>query len=146
MKEETFLVSSFRVHLRKQKQISMRKIVFGILVVLATAAGGAELELDTDLMHSIEDTNKSLASNIALKDAKAATSDSNDLNNMFDQVQIFFVQKGDAENAVDLAKKSKELTSDIIKAINANDYDSATNAATALSRNCRTCHTFYKKD
>jgi hypothetical protein len=122
---------------------------FGFSAVLAMVSVNAdemEMEMDSDLMHSIEDSNKSLSSNIALKDAKAATADSKDLNAMFDKVQTFFVTKGSADDAVDLAKKSKELTDSIVTAVNANDFDSASNSATALSRNCRTCHTFYKKD
>jgi hypothetical protein len=129
----------------------MRNVImfFGFSAVLAMVSVNAdemEMEMDSDLMHSIEDSNKSLSSNIALKDAKAATADSKDLNAMFDKVQTFFVTKGSADDAVDLAKKSKELTDSIVTAVNANDFDSASNSATALSRNCRTCHTFYKKD
>ena len=126
----------------------MRKIfAFCLSLLFASGAiGAAEIELDTDLMHSIEDTNKSLASNIALKDTKAALSDCKELNGMFEQVQTFFTQKGNADDAVDLARKSKDLTVEIVKQIGGKDFDSATNSATALSRNCRTCHTFYKKD
>jgi hypothetical protein len=119
---------------------------FGIFAVLTASVSSAEMELDTDLMHAIEDTNKSLSSNIALNDAKASTSDSKELNQMFEQVESFFVKKGGAENAVELAKKSKDLTIDIVKAVDAKNFDSASSAATALSRTCRTCHTFYKKE
>jgi hypothetical protein len=126
----------------------MRNLImfFGIFAVLTASVSSAEMELDTDLMHAIEDTNKSLSSNIALNDAKASTSDSKELNQMFEQVESFFVKKGGAENAVELAKKSKDLTIDIVKAVDAKNFDSASSSATALSRTCRTCHTFYKKE
>lgn len=126
----------------------MRKVIVlcGLLSVLAASVHSAESELDTDLMQSIDDTNKSLSSNIALKDAKAATADSKELNEMFDKVEVYFVNKGGADDAVDLARKSKDLTQQIAHAVDQHDFDSASNSATALSRNCRTCHTFYKKE
>jgi len=69
-----------------------------------------EEELSTDLMQSIEDTNKSLASNIATQNAKGATSDAKELNEMFSQVETFYVHKSDAVDAVELARKSKNLS------------------------------------
>jgi hypothetical protein len=128
----------------------MRKVIVlcGLLSALGLAASvhSAESELDTDLMQSIDDTNKSLSSNIALKDVKAATADSKELNDMFDKVEVYFVNKGGADDAVDLARKSKDLTQQIVRAVDQHDFDGASNSATALSRNCRTCHTFYKKE
>ncbi|MGZ5780098.1 MAG: hypothetical protein ACXWIN_03970 [Burkholderiaceae bacterium] len=126
----------------------MRKvmIVMALLSMLTSPVRSAETDLDTDLMQSIEDTNKSLSSNIALKDGKAATSDAKELTDMFSKVESFFVKKGGAENAVDLAKKSKNLAIEIVKYVEGKNFDAATDSATALSRTCRTCHTFYKKE
>jgi hypothetical protein len=114
--------------------------------LLSASVTANETELDTDLMQSIEDTNKSLSSNIALKDAKAAVSDSKELNEMFGKVQTYFEQKGGADDAVDLAKKSRTLTESIVSSVGHSDFDTATESATTLSRTCRTCHTFYKKE
>jgi hypothetical protein len=124
-----------------------RKAAVVLLAMLAVSVSvvSAEAELDTDLMQAIEDTNKSLSSNIALKDAKASTADAKELGDMFSKVETYFVHKGDAPDAVDLSKKSKDLAADIVKSVGANDFDTATNASTTLSRTCRTCHTFYKK-
>lgn len=126
----------------------MRKvslIFLGFFLVLTTSVKSAQAELDMDLMQAIEDTNKSLSSNIAIKDQKASTSDAKELEQMFSKVETYFVEKGDAPDAVDLAKKSKELSLEIVKSVTAQDFDTATDAATTISRNCRTCHTFYKK-
>lgn len=126
----------------------MRKVMTLSAALLLLAAGvvkSAQSELDTDLMQAIEDTNKSLSSNIALKNAQASTADAKELGEMFAKVETFFVEKGDAHDAVDLAKKSKDLAGDIVKSVAASDFDTATNASTTLSRTCRTCHTFYKK-
>ncbi len=121
-------------------------ITFAALALLSTSVTANETDLDTDLMQSIEDTNKSLSSNIALKDGKAAVSDSRELNEMFGKVQAYFEHKGGADDAVDLAKKSRNLTETIVAAVGNKDFDTATDSATTLSRTCRTCHTFYKKE
>jgi hypothetical protein len=121
-------------------------LTFAAILLLPLSVAADEAGLDTDLMQSIEDTNKSMSSNIALKDAKAAVSDSKELNEMFSKVQTYFEQKGGAADAVDLAKKSRTLTDTIVAAVGHNDFDTATESATTLSRTCRTCHTFYKKE
>jgi len=128
----------------------MRKATaaIGTLLALSVLAGGvrsAQDELDTDLMHSIEDTNKSLASNIAVKETKGASSDAKDLSEMFAQVEAYYTKKGDAADAVELAKKSRELSARILQSVGASDFGAATDSATTLSRTCKTCHSFYKK-
>lgn len=125
----------------------MRKVIVLFAVSMALSAGvrSAE-ELSVDLMQSIEDTNKSLSSNIALSNKQAATADAKELTQMFAQVETFFDHKGDAKNAVDLARQSKELSTEIVGFVAVDNFESATTAATTLSRTCRTCHTFYKKE
>jgi hypothetical protein len=121
-------------------------IAFGAALFVSAGLALAAVELDTDLMQNIDDTNKSLSSNIALKDSKAAIADAKSMNAMFGTVETYFVQKGDAANAVELTKQSRELTLAIVNAVTANNYDAATDAATTLSRTCKKCHTFYKKE
>ncbi len=119
--------------------------LFSILLLVAGSAWSAEVDMDTDWMKDIEDANKNLSSNIALKNAVAASADTKELAGLFTKVEAFFVAKGDAHDAVDLSKKSLDLTSEISRSISANDFDKATDSATTLSRTCRTCHTFFKK-
>lgn len=125
----------------------MRKwiIVVGVLAALVGGVRAADGELDMDLMQTIEDTNKSMASHIATGDAAGSTSDAKELHALFTQVEAHFVAKGDAADAVDLSRKSKDLAASIVKSVGAKDFGAASNAATDLSRACRTCHTFYKK-
>ncbi len=126
----------------------MRKVLLICFLVASSITGlcFADGDLDMDLMQNIEDLNKSLSSNLSLKDAKGSTADAKELNRLFITVEEHFVKRGDAQNAVDLSKKSKDLTVEIINAVSANKFDAATDAATNLSRTCRTCHTFYKKE
>lgn len=126
----------------------MRKPLVAIVVSLLASAAvmAADGEMQIELMQNIEDVNKSLASNIALSNKAGATSDAKELTAMFAEVEAHFQQKGDAANAVELATQSKNLSADIVKLVGENNFDAASTASTTLSRTCRTCHTFYKKE
>ena len=115
------------------------------LTCASVRSAEAPAELGTDLMQAIDDSNKSLSSNIALKDAKARASDARDINQDFVQVEAFFAARPDAHDAVDLARKTRELTDVIVRSVGGGNFDAAADSATELSRTCRTCHTFYKK-
>lgn len=125
----------------------MRKVMvaIGLLGLLGGVVRAADVELDMDLMQTIEDTNKSLSSNIATRNVDGSTTDAKELEALFGKVEAHFVAKGGADDAVDLSKKSKDLAAAIIKSVSGKDFDSASESATTLSRTCRTCHTFYKK-
>lgn len=120
-------------------------VLLGAFLVLIGSVSSAQNELDPDLMLAIEDANKSLASNVAIKDVKGSVANARELDEMFSKVEVFFVEKGEAHDAIDLSRKSRALSQGIVKSVESGDFEAATNAATDLSRTCRTCHTFYKK-
>ncbi len=131
----------------RRSGIGGRFIGWGLACALL-AAGAAladTADLDADVMRAIEDANKSLASNIALGNAASSTSDAAELETMFAQVEAHFAARGNAQKATELARASRELSQQVIKSVAAQDFGAATEAATTLSRTCRTCHTFYKK-
>ncbi|HYR26521.1 MAG TPA: hypothetical protein VEQ09_11870 [Aquabacterium sp.] len=125
----------------------MRKVVilFSVLLVLAGVARAADAVLDMDLMQTVEDTNKSLSSNIALQDAAASTKDARELHELFKTVEAHYVSKPDAADGVQLSRKSLTLTQQIIQQVGAKDFTGASESSSALSRTCRACHTFYKQ-
>lgn len=130
-----------------RKRLLLAHLLFASSVSLASIFVTAEeAELDMDLMQNIEDTNKSLSSNIAQEKISESKTDAQALDSMFAIVETHFVKKGDAENAVELAKKSRTLATNIIQSVDSKNFESATNSATELSRACRSCHTFYKKE
>ncbi|MFP5391936.1 MAG: hypothetical protein ACLGI6_10395, partial [Gammaproteobacteria bacterium] len=53
---------------------------------------------------------------------------------------------GDGLSAVELARQSRDLSTQIVGLVGAGNFGEASNASTTLSRACRTCHTFYKKE
>lgn len=129
----------------------MRKKLLPLLLVatLVSAFTGpvisAELQIDDDFMRTVEDTNKSLASNIAGRDAKSSLIDAKELEGMFAQIESYYQSKADAEEALKLTRKSKDLSVEIKQLIGAKDFDTATTKATDLSRACKSCHNHYKK-
>lgn len=125
----------------------MRKLVmlFGVLLTLAGVVRAADAVVDMDLMQTIEDTNKSLSSNIAIQDAAASTKDAKELHELFGTVEAHYVAKGDAADGVELSRKSLQLSDQIMKQVGAKNFTGASESATELSRTCRACHTFYKQ-
>lgn len=120
----------------------------GVAALLLGLIGSARCEapsIDTELMQRIEDANKNLASNLATGDEAAADADAAELDTLFIQVETFYDGKPDAPDAVELARKSLQLTRRIRAAVGGGDFGTAQNAAIDLSRTCKTCHNFYKK-
>ena len=125
--------------------LALSAVLAGSIATGSVRSAEAPPELGTDLMQAIEDSNKSLSSNISLKDAKASAADAKDINQAFIQVEAYFAARPDAHDAVELARRTRELTDQIAQQVGSGHFDAAADSATALSRTCRTCHTFYKK-
>lgn len=125
-------------------------IAIGSSLLIGTTSFAEETELDMDLMQTIEDTNDSLSSHIALGEAEGALEDAKTLNELFAVVEEHYTKEvaagKDFAEAVDLSKKSLKFSSEIKIFIEQNDFDSAANTATDLARTCKTCHNFYKED
>jgi hypothetical protein len=126
----------------------MRKKInlFGIIFVLASSLVYAEAEFDfEELMESIDNNSHNLQGSIANKDANATTALAKDMQNQFKLVEGFFEKRGNAADAVIDAKKYEDLAAQIVKYVEANDYDSASNTAIEISKACDTaCHDTYK--
>lgn len=117
---------------------------FWLLAALFTAIT-ASAEVDRDFMTEMDDLNKSLSSNIAVSDAKAAASDASEMKKMFDEVEAFFIKKTDAPDGVKWAQESRDLAAAIAKSVAANDFNTASQTAVTLSKTCKACHKIYKK-
>lgn len=124
--------------------VSVFVLVFSLLV--SYPAFAEEAEMDMDLMQTIEDTNDSLSSNVALEDAEASLADAQTMQELFITVEDFFKQQPDSAEALELTIKSKHLLGDIVQQVSSGDFESAANSATDLARACKTCHNFYKED
>lgn len=102
--------------------------------------------IDEDYMQIMEDRQKSLSSNLAQKNVRAATEDAKELEDMFGEVSGYYQQKGNAQDAQDWSKESRDLAAAITKYVATKDFDTAAASATTLAKNCKACHRVYKKD
>lgn len=129
----------------------MKKTIYPYLAITLftmaamTAPIASYSEVDGDFMTAMDDLNKSLTSNLALKDAKASASESTEMQKMFEEVEAFFLKKADAADGVKWAQESRAFAAEIAKSVTANDFDAASQSAVALSKTCKACHKIYKK-
>ncbi|MEQ1530123.1 MAG: hypothetical protein ABL925_12465 [Methylococcales bacterium] len=123
----------------------MKKIV-GMVLFLISGLVVAEAEFDfEELMESIDNNSHNLQGSIAGKDAAGTTALAKDMQNQFKLVEGFFEKRGNAQDAVVDAKKYEDLAAEIVKLVEANDFDAASNKAIEISKACDTaCHDTYK--
>lgn len=128
----------------------MRKICVTLLTFIALGVVSAHavdiVPMDSDLMLTIEETNDSLSSNIAMEEGEVALMDAEILSELFASVETHYKNEPDSEEAYELTLKSNALIAHIIEQVKGNDFESAANSATDLARTCKSCHNFYKED
>jgi cytochrome c556 len=127
-----------------------KKALVACVVQLALLGSGlcaaAAIDIDADLMRGIDDTAKSLDSNVAQKDGKAAAADARSLVDTFARIESHYGEKPETADAVGFAHHTQDLAAQTLKAIDAQDFDAAGDAVAQLTRSCKTCHEVYKKD
>ena len=126
----------------------MRKPLLFLLAQLALlgAVASEPVDIDADLMRGIDDTAKSLDSNVAQKDAKTASAEARELVETFARIEAHYATKPDKADAVNFAHRTQTLAAQALQAIEARDFDAAGEAVNQLTRSCKSCHDVYKKD
>lgn len=110
-------------------------------------AGTVNLDLsdfNDDVMRDMDDTMKSLDSNIATRNPAAAAKDAQSIQAGLRWAQEYFAKKGSLEDALRWAKQGQELAQGIAKSTQAGDFDTSLTQYDALVKNCRACHDVYK--
>jgi hypothetical protein len=126
----------------------MRKMIklCGVIFVLATGIVYAEAEFDfEELMESIDTNSHNLQGNIANKDTNSTIALAQEIQNQFRLVEGFFEKRGNSADAVTDAKRYEDMAAEIMKLVEANDFEAASNKAIEISNACDTaCHDTYK--
>lgn len=126
----------------------MHKMInlFGIVLVLASSIATAESEFDfEELMEAVDNNTHNLQDSITNKDRDSAIALAKELQNAFKLVEGFFQKRGNAADAVADSKIYQDNAAAIVKFVEANDYDSASNKAIEISKSCdQACHDTYK--
>jgi hypothetical protein len=116
-----------------------------MLVTLASAATNIDLtDFDDDVMKNMDDTVKSLDSDIAGRNVKSAQADAGTVRDGLRWAEEYFARKGNVADAVQLAKQGQELAADVAKSAAMNDFDAALTSYDSLMKTCRRCHDAYK--
>lgn len=120
--------------------------LFGIVFALVTGIVYAEAEFDFEaLMETIDTNSHNLQDNITNKNSASAIALAKDIQNEFKLVEGFFDKRGNAADAVTDAKRYQDMASEIVKFVEASDFEAASNKAIEISKACDTaCHDTYK--
>jgi cytochrome c556 len=76
--------------------------------------------------------------------AEAAASAST-LADRYQEMEGYFVARGNAEEAVKLSREGEALLATVRGALEHNDLRAASDAAVSLGRACRSCHVNFKR-
>jgi len=130
------------------KGLLLATLVSALCCVLARAQGvHVELDLtdfDDDSMRDMDDANKDLQPVLGAKNAQAALTDAQVIQNVLRETEAYFTKKGGAERGVKIARDGEADVAAVIAALSHNDFDGAAAAARATAKNCRSCHDIYK--
>jgi len=119
----------------------------GALMALAASVMAAEIDFsdfNDDLMQSMDDAIKELDSNVGGKDAKASLANAEVLREGFAWAEKYFAAKPEAPRGEGFAREGKDHLETLVKSIEANDFDAASNGVRAVVRSCKACHEVYK--
>lgn len=120
--------------------------LFGLALILATGIAYAEAAFDFEtLMETIDTNSRNLQGSLSGKDAAASIELAKKMQSDFKLVEGFFEKRGNSADAVVDAKKYEDLAAEVVKFVEANDFDNASNKALELTKNCdNACHDAYK--
>ena len=119
----------------------------GVLLALAASVMAAELDLsdfDDDLMRSMDDAVKELDSNVGGQDAKASLANAAVLEEGLAYAEKYFAAKPEAPLGAGYAREGKEHLATLVKALEAGNFDAASNDVRAVVKTCKACHEAYK--
>jgi hypothetical protein len=134
----------------------MRAIGIAVLGALSIAvgltgsqvlAGTVNLDLsdfDDDVMHGLDDTMKTLDSDIATRNVKSVAGDTRSIQESLSWAQEYFTRKGNLDDAVRWAKQGQDFAAAIARSAEASDFDTSLSKYDSLVKTCRACHDVYK--
>jgi hypothetical protein len=126
----------------------MRKMNYlsGILFLLLSTLVYAEADFDfEELMETLETNAHNLQDSITNKDIDGSIALANEMLSQFKLVEGYFEKRGDAADAVSDAKRYEDMTAELVKFVQASNFEAASNQAIEISKSCDTaCHDTYK--
>lgn len=101
-------------------------------------------DVDSYLMQDMETALKDLEPVLVAGNADAALADAEVLRDGLQYTYDYFVAKGNAEDAVEIAAEGQETIARVFTALRSKDLQAAIAAARDTAKNCKACHDIYK--
>ena len=124
-----------------------RRFVVTCAAILALTGGVGRTQTVDDFdawMRTIDERIQDVQGKIAAKDTTGVSDDARVLRDTFKQVADFWIARGNAPDAVDLARQASERAADVAKAAVEKDFDGASSQAIKIADTCTTCHRMYR--
>lgn len=118
-------------------------LVACLLVAAGPAVAQSILQFDT-WMQRIDRRSQSVQRHLAQRGSADAISDAREVGELYRLMAGYFTERGDAADAVKLAKDGAALADAVITSVQAEDFDAASRSAISIARACRDCHIQYK--
>ncbi|MEJ0034471.1 MAG: cytochrome c [Gammaproteobacteria bacterium] len=123
------------------------KAIAGIAALILSGAAFAGIDLsdfDKNTMQDVDDANKELESALSSKETRVAVTNAEFIRDSLHWAEGYFDGKGNAADAVKLARQGRELAATIAKSAGEGNFDAATEAYSSLRKTCKSCHDAYK--
>ena len=123
------------------------KFLAGIAALAVSGAVFGSIDLsdfDKNTMQDVDDANKELESALASKETQIAVANAEFIRDSLHWAEGYFDKKGNAADAVKLARQGRELAAAIAKSAGEGNFAAATDAYDSLRRACKSCHDAYK--
>ena len=121
--------------------------VAGIAALALSSAVFASIDLsdfDKNTMQDVDDANKELESALASKEKQVAVANAEFIRDSLHWAEGYFDRKGNAADAVKLARQGREFADSIAKSAGEGNFDAAMDSYSSLRRACKSCHDAYK--
>ena len=119
----------------------------GVLLTLAASVIAADIDysdFDDDLMRSMDDAVKELDSNVGGQDAKASLANAAVLQDGLAWAEKYFAAKPEAPLGAGFAREGRDHLAALVQAVEAGNFDAASNNVRAVVKSCKSCHEAYK--
>ncbi len=124
-----------------------RKLAASVALTLAAFAYAGDIDFsdfDQDLMRSMDDAIKDLDSNVGGQQGDAALANAAVLRDGLGWAEKYFAKKPEAPLGAGFAREGQEHVAELIKAVEAKDFDAAQTRVRAVVKTCKSCHDAYK--
>jgi hypothetical protein len=119
----------------------------GVAALCLSSAVLASIDLsdfDKNTMQDVDDANKELESALTSQEKQVAVANAEFIRDSLHWAEGYFDKKGNAVDAVKLARQGRELADAVAKSAGEGKFDAALDSYSSLKRACKSCHDAYK--